>query len=94
MVHALSKVQPEGLLHVFLKSFCIHILTVTWIDCRLNVHIIMHVNPQIITAHRTSSLVTMESAFTMITGVITMMTVEITVTKKDAVCDVMGGNFV
>ena len=52
---------------------------------------IYYIHPQILTV---SSFVTMESAFMMVIGVITMMTVEITVMKKDAVCDVMGRNFV
>ena len=38
--------------------------------------------------HRISLLVTMEGAFLSIRGVTTMITVEITVTKKDVVCDV------
>ena len=38
---------------------------------------------QVITVHRTSLLVTMESAFMMIIGVMTIMTVEITVMKMD-----------
>ena len=43
---------------------------------------------QVITVHHISSLVTMEGAFPIIIGVTTIMTVEITVTKMDAVCDV------
>ena len=43
---------------------------------------------QVITVHHTSSLATMEGAFMIIIGVMAIaMTVEITVMKKDAVCD-------
>ena len=42
---------------------------------------------QVITVHRSSSLVTMEGAFLIMISVTTMMTVEITV-MKNAVCGV------
>ena len=43
---------------------------------------------QVITAHHTSSLAIMEGAFMIIIGVMAIpMTVEITVMKKDVVCD-------
>ena len=38
--------------------------------------------------HPTSSFVTMEGVLLIIIGVTTMMTVEITVMKKNVVCDV------
>ena len=38
--------------------------------------------------HCTSSRVTMEGAFLIIVGVMALTTVEITVMKKDVVCDV------
>ena len=48
----------------------------------------MQFTSQVIAVHRTSLLVTMEGVFLVLTGVTTIMTVEITVMKKDAVCDV------
>ena len=42
---------------------------------------------QVITVDHTGSLVTMEGAFLIIVGVMAITTVEITVTKRDVVCD-------
>ena len=43
---------------------------------------------QAMSVQRTSSFVTMEGAFLIMIGVMAIMTVEIAVMKKDAVCDV------
>ena len=63
---------------------------------KLNPH--MYIHPtclQVITVHHTSSLATMEGAFMKIIGVMAMtMTVEITVMKKDVVCDARWGETV
>ena len=51
-------------------------------------YILCPTHSQVITVHRISLLVTMEGAFLITIGVTTIMTVEITVMKMDAVCDV------
>ena len=50
--------------------------------------LICKLTSQVITVDYTGSLVTMEGAFLIIVGVMAIMTVEITVTKRDVVCDV------